>query len=116
MMRLSVFAIAALLGGCATAARPEPVSVTVSGPKFPPSAFTCKGDAIPPDPAKVGDKAGSAAGSYEAAQRAVAADCRNKLLDDLRTGTEAVKRRTLMLTVGAIFTAIAAWITLGMRH
>lgn len=37
-------------------------------------------------------------------------------LDDLRTGTEAVKRRTLMLTVGAIFTAIAAWITLGMRH
>ncbi len=79
MMRLSVFAIAALLGGCATAARPEPVSVTVSGPKFPPSAFTCKGDAIPPDPAKVGDKAGSAAGSYEAAQRAVAADCRNKL-------------------------------------
>jgi hypothetical protein len=37
-------------------------------------------------------------------------------LDDLRTGTEAVKRRTLMLTVGAIFTAVAAWITLGMRH
>lgn len=37
-------------------------------------------------------------------------------LDDLRAGTEAVKRRTLMLTVGAIFTAIAAWVTLGMRH
>lgn len=79
MMRFSLLAIVALLGGCAHAPAPEPVNVTVSGPKFSPSAFTCKGDAVPPDPSKVADKAGSAAGGYEAAQRAVAADCRNKL-------------------------------------
>lgn len=79
MRRLVILGIVAMLGGCATAPATEPVSVIVSGPKFPPSAFTCKGDAIPPDPSKVADKAGSAAGGYEAAQRAVAADCRNKL-------------------------------------
>ena len=79
LLGMVLLAIASWLGGCATAPAPEPVSVIVSGPKFPPSAFTCKGDAIPPDPSKVADKAGSAAGGYEAAQRAVAADCRNKL-------------------------------------
>jgi hypothetical protein len=79
MNRLILLAVVAALGGCATAPPPEPVNVTVSGPKYPPSAFTCKPDAVPPDPAKVSDKAGSAAGSYEAAERAVAADCRDKL-------------------------------------
>ena len=73
MNRLLILAVVAALGGCATAPPPEPVNVTVSGPKYPPSAFTCKPDAVPPDPAKVSDKAGSAA------ERAVAADCRDKL-------------------------------------
>jgi len=78
MRRLPIL-IALLLGGCATAPRPEPVNVIVSGPKFPASAFTCKNDAIPPDPKTVGEQAGAAAGRYESAQRAVTADCRNKL-------------------------------------
>ncbi|EAQ34063.1 hypothetical protein NB311A_06678 [Nitrobacter sp. Nb-311A] len=79
MSRFFILAAVAALGGCATAPAPEPVRVTVSGPKFPPTAFTCKRDAVPPNPATVGNKAGSAAGGYEAAQRAVTADCRNKL-------------------------------------
>lgn len=79
MMRLLFLIVVAMLGGYATAPAPEPVKVTVSGPKFPSSAFACKKDAVPPNPATVGNKAGSAAGGYEAAQRAVAADCRNKL-------------------------------------
>lgn len=78
MMRLLLLIVVATLGGCVTVPAPEPVRVTVSGPKFPPSAFTCKRDAVPPNPATVGNKAGSAAGGYEAAQRAVTADCRNK--------------------------------------
>ena len=75
-------ALAALaLGGCVTIGTPapEPVSVTVSGPKYPASAFECRTDAVPPDPKTVGNRAGSAAGRYESAQRAVGADCRNKL-------------------------------------
>jgi hypothetical protein len=78
-MRLLFFSICLALGGCATTPPPEPVNVTVSGPKFPSSAFECKDDAIPPDPKAVGDRAGAAAGRYESAQRAVTADCRNKL-------------------------------------
>lgn len=78
MKRLLILATLAL-GGCAALPKPEPVSVTVSGPEFPASAFACKGDAVPPDPAKAAEKGGSAAAGYEAAERAVAADCRNKL-------------------------------------
>lgn len=37
-------------------------------------------------------------------------------LGDLRTGTEAVKRKTLMWLVGTVLTAVAAWIVLGMKH
>jgi GTP cyclohydrolase I len=38
-------------------------------------------------------------------------------LTDLRVGTDAVKGKTLMLIVGAVFTAVMAWLTLGMsRH
>lgn len=67
------------LGGCAVMPSPEPVKVNISGPKFPASAFICKDDAIPADPATVANKGGSAAATYEAAERAVAADCRDKL-------------------------------------
>jgi hypothetical protein len=79
MSRLFLFLALAVLAGCATATNPEPVNVVVSGPKYPSSVFACKEDAIPPDPTTIGDKAGSAAARYESAQRAVAADCRNKL-------------------------------------
>jgi hypothetical protein len=78
MKPLSLLVVLAL-GGCATVPPPEPVNVTVSGPKYPPSAFECKDDATPPDPETVGDRGGAAAGRYESAQRAVTADCRNKL-------------------------------------
>lgn len=37
-------------------------------------------------------------------------------LDDLRVGTETVKRRTLLWAVSAVLTAAAAWVTLGMKH
>ncbi|WP_041344918.1 hypothetical protein [Nitrobacter winogradskyi] len=79
MRRFFILVAVAALGGCATAPAPEPVKVMVSGPKFPPAAFACKKDAVPPNPETVGAKAGSAAGRYEAAQRAVAADCRSRL-------------------------------------
>jgi hypothetical protein len=36
-------------------------------------------------------------------------------LTDLRLGTAAVKGKTLMLVVGAVFTAVMAWLTLGMQ-
>ncbi|WP_316205722.1 hypothetical protein [Bradyrhizobium sp. SZCCHNS1012] len=79
MKRLLILATLAL-GGCAAIPAPAPApAVSVSGPQLPASAFTCKGDAVPPDPATVAEKGGSAAASYEAVERAVAADCRNKL-------------------------------------
>jgi hypothetical protein len=74
-----ILVMAAALAGCAHKPDVPPVRAEVGGPKFSAAAFKCKDDAVPPNPATVGETAGSAGASYEAEQRAVTADCRNKL-------------------------------------
>jgi hypothetical protein len=37
-------------------------------------------------------------------------------LRDLRSGTDAVKRKTLLWAVGVVLTTIAAYVALGFKH
>ncbi len=78
MRRWIVLAVVLPLVGCGHKA-PEPVEAIVSGPRFPATAFECGGEPAPPDPGKVGNRAGSAAARYENALRRHGNLCRRKL-------------------------------------
>lgn len=81
-MRIAIVLVAAALAGCAARAPNDDaraVTVSVSGPVFPASRFDCGGEPPPPDPDKVGVKAGSAAARYEDGLKFWGRECRSKL-------------------------------------
>lgn len=80
MMRTILAAlIAGVLAGCAHKPPPDLPPVTVNGPVFPASQFESEPLPLPPDPATVGAKAGSAAAHYENRLKTSAQVCRNSL-------------------------------------
>lgn len=75
-----IAAIAFALAGCAHESQsPEPVTVSVQGPKFPASALECGNEPMPPDPAAVGNHAAAAAARYETRLSGWGNGCRLKL-------------------------------------
>lgn len=73
-------AFAVALSACASHPAPAPLPpVTVSGPVFAETQFALPASPLPPDPATVGARAGSAASHYENRMRAAETSCRIQL-------------------------------------
>ena len=77
-MRFRLFALAIVLP-LAACAKPELPAVIAAGPSFDGSRFDCGARPLPPDPAAVGVKCGSAAARYEERLGSWAQSCDNKL-------------------------------------